>query len=307
MKLQLIRGRGTGAIVPLIAVLLASVTASAFAPRSYTSFGVTGQFSSGVDLVEVYATVTDQQGEPVKGLTVADFRLSEDGVPQSITTFAAGEFPLSVAVALDRSFSMGGGKAKRLASAKTAARSFIDALAPSDQVMVIAVGSETEVTVPLTTDHTAAVAAVDRLDAWGTTPLYDATLAALDAIQAGKGRRALVLLSDGTDRYSDTTAATLLEKARQRDVLIYPVAIAQTRPPVFAELAAATGGRSFFVPDPKDLPRTLTTIAHELRSQYLLGYAPSRGLWTHEEWHSIALTAKRPDVRIRAREGYVGR
>jgi Ca-activated chloride channel family protein len=268
---------------------------------------VSAQFSSSVDLVEVYATVTDLRGEPVKGLTAADFQVAEDGVPQTITTFAAGEFPLSVALAIDRSFSMGSGKTDRLTPAKSAAHAFVDALGPNDQVMVIAVGSDTEVAAPLSTDHAAALAALDRLDAWGTTPLYDATLAALDAIQAGKGRRALVLLSDGTDRYSETTAPLLLEKARQRDVLIYPIAIGSTRPPVFAELATATGGRSFFVPEPKNLTPTMTAVAHELRSQYLLGYAPARGVSPHEEWRSIAVSVKRPDVRVRAREGYVGR
>jgi Ca-activated chloride channel family protein len=268
---------------------------------------LSAQFTSSVNLVEVYATVTDARGEPVPGLTAADFRVSEDGTPQPITTFAAGEFPVSVAIAIDRSFSMGAGKTDRLAVAKSAARSFIGALRPNDQVMVLAVGSDTDVAAPLTTDHAAALAAIGRLDAWGTTPLYDATLAALEAIQPAKGRRALVLLSDGTDRYSETTAAALLEGARRRDVLVYPVAIGPTRPPVFAELATATGGRSFFVQDPRELARTLTAIAHELRSQYLLGYAPTRGVSAEPEWRSIELAVNRPDVRVRAREGYFGR
>ena len=69
---------------------------------------IAAQFASGVNLVEVYATVTDRMGEPVAGLTAADFRVAEDGTPQSITAFAAGEFPLAVAIGLDRSFSMGG-------------------------------------------------------------------------------------------------------------------------------------------------------------------------------------------------------
>jgi Ca-activated chloride channel family protein len=268
---------------------------------------LSAQFTSSVSLVEVYATVTDLRGEAVSGLTAADFRVTEDGTPQSITTFTAGEFPVSVAIAIDRSFSMGAGKTDRLAMAKSAARAFIGALRPDDQVMVVAVGSDTDVAAPLTTDHAAALAAIDRLDAWGTTPLYDATLAALDAIQPAKGRRALVLLSDGTDRYSDTTAALLLEEARRRDVLVYPVAIGSTRPPVFAELATATGGRSFFVQVPRELARMLTTIAHELRSQYLLGYAPTRGMSAEAQWRSIEVAVNRPDVRVRAREGYFGR
>src|SRR5438046_1901151 len=59
-------------------------------------------FPSAVSLVEVYATVTDALGQPIAGLTAADFHVSEDGVPQTISTFAFGEFPLSVVVALDR-------------------------------------------------------------------------------------------------------------------------------------------------------------------------------------------------------------
>jgi Ca-activated chloride channel homolog len=259
-----------------------------------------------VNLVEVYATVTDRLGEPVAGLTAADFSVVEDGAPQQITAFAAGEFPLAVAIGLDRSFSMAG-RGNRLGVAKSAARTFIGALRPADQVMVIAIGSDTEIVAPLSSDRAAALAAIDRLDAWGTTPLYDAALVALDAIQAAKGRRALVLLSDGTDRYSDTRAADLVEQARRRDVLIYPIALGAARPPLFAELAAATGGRSFHAPEPRELVTTMEMIARELRFQYLLGYVPARGVSPDAVWHAIDVTTNRPDLRVRAREGYFSR
>ena len=272
----------------------------AFEPAAY------GQFTSGVNLVEVYATVTDRQGEPVTGLTADDFRVAEDGFSQRITAFAAGEFPLAVAIGLDRSFSMGG-TGNRLAVAKSAARTFIGALRPEDQVMVVAIGSETDVAAPLSSDRAVLLGAIDRLDAWGTTALYDATRVALDAIQAGKGRRALVLLSDGTDRYSDTRAADLVERARRSDVLIYPIALGSARPPVFAELAAATGGRSFFVREPRELATVVTTIARELRFQYLLGYMPSREPSTEPSWHAITVTVSRPGAVVRARDGYAGR
>jgi Ca-activated chloride channel family protein len=259
-----------------------------------------------VNLVEVYATVTDRSGEPVTGLTAADFRILEDGTSQPIIAFAAGEFPLAVAIGLDRSFSMSGA-GNRLGVAKSAARTFIGALRPSDQVMVIAIGSDTEIVAPLSPDRAAALAAIDRLDAWGTTPLYDAALVALDAIQTARGRRALVLLSDGTDRYSDTRAADLVEQARRRDVLIYPVALGPARPPLFAELAAATGGRSFHAPEPRELVTTMGAIARELRFQYLLGYVPARSASPEAAWHAIEVTTNRPDVRVRARDGYFGR
>src|SRR5262245_9959053 len=168
--------------------------------------------------------------------------------------------------------------------------------------MVLAIGSDTEVAAPLSTDRGAARAAIDRLEAWGTTPLYDATRVALDKIQSAKGRRALVLLSDGTDRYSDTTATALVDEARRRDVLVYPIAIGPTRPPVFAELAAATGGRSFVAKEPRELSGIVTTIARELRFQYQLGYVPPPSAGS--SWHAIDVEVDRPGVRVRARDGY---
>ena len=284
------------AIVPLfLSAFLAGTAAEPYA-----------QFTSGVNLVEVYATVTDGRGEPIAGLTAADFRIAEDGATQTISAFAAGEFPLALAIGLDRSFSMGG-KDNRLGVAQSAARTLLGELRPDDQAMVVAIGGETAVVAPLSTDRAPAFAAIDRLDAWGTTPLYDATLGALEAIQPARGRRALVLLSDGTDRYSDATAADLVGRARSQDVLIYPVAVGSARPPVFAELAAATGGRSFFVRDPGALVRTMKAIAKELRFQYLLGYVPSRARADDPSWHTIEVRLARPDVRVRAREGYTGR
>jgi len=270
---------------------------------------VYAQFTTGVSLVEVYATVADARGEPVTDLKSADFHVRQDGAPQTITTFTAGEFPLAVAVGVDRSFSMAGkagSKADRLAAAKSAARAFVAALRKADQVMVVAIGSDTDVVAPLSTDHAAAIAAIDRLDAWGTTPLYDATLAAFDAIQSAKGRRALVLLSDGTDRYSETNAADLVDQARRRDVLVYPIAIGAVRPPVFAELATATGGRSFFAKDASELAGILTAIARELRFQYLLGYVPPM-VSDGGAWHAIEVDVNRPGVRVRARDGYFAR
>ena len=78
-----------------------------------------------------------------------------------------------------------------------------------------------------------------------------------------------------------------------------------TRPALFAELSSVTGGRSFHVRDLKALDATLTTIAAELREQYLLGYSPSRPFTAGgEEWRSITVRVKRPGVNVRARDGY---
>src|SRR5215203_6083922 len=90
----------------------------------------TPHFSSGVQLIEVYATVTDAAGGPVLGLGRDDFELWEDGRPQEISAFTSGEFPATVALGLDRSWSMAG---RPLRLAKEASQAFLRQLTPHDR------------------------------------------------------------------------------------------------------------------------------------------------------------------------------
>ena len=261
------------------------------------------QFTSGVNLVEVYASVTDAQGNPMKGLTQADFELRENGEAQTIANFTAGDFPLSAAVAIDRSFSVAGAK---LSLAKGAAQAFLAELRPADEAMIIAVGSEVEVVAALSTDRAAQRDAIARLDTFGTTGLHDAIIHAIDAVQPAKGRRALIVLSDGDDRYSQATATDVLDRARRADVMVFPIALGRTRPPLFAELATLTGGRSAHATDGNTLTETVRAIATELRWQYLLGYTPTRpAVPGSNDWRSITVTVKKPDAKVRARDGYL--
>jgi Ca-activated chloride channel homolog len=263
------------------------------------------QFVSNVNLVEVYASVTDERGEPVTGLQKDDFIVKEDNERQTVTTFAEGDFPLTAVVGLDRSFSMAG---QRLGLAKSAARVFLGELRQEDESAVLAIGSQVEAIAPLSTDRRAQFDALSGLDAFGTTGLYDAIIRAVDLTQPGKGRRALILLSDGNDRYSTATAADTLDRARRSDVMIYPIALGSSPSTLFAELATLTGGRSFHLRDPKQLNDTLRAIARELRQQYLLGYTPSRAIVSGSGgWRSISVMVNRPRVRVRARDGYMVR
>lgn len=260
------------------------------------------QFASGVNAVEVYAAVTDPAGAPVTGLTRDDFTVLEDGTPQRLTTFAEGDFPLSVAIAVDRSFSM---KGTELAGARAGALAFLSALRSEDQAMVLAVGSEVETVAPLSANRPEQEHAIETLQPWGTTGLYDAIIRGIDAIQGAKGRRALLLLSDGTDRYSHASASDALDRARRSDVMVYPFALGRTRPPMFAELAVLTGGRSFQPRDIKAITEATRAVAEELRHQYLLGYTPSRPPAAGEaQWRSITVRVDRADARVRARDGY---
>ena len=286
-------------VVPILIAVAAAAGASAAQDQEQLP-----RFSSSTQLVEVYATVTDAQGGAVTGLRQSDFEVLEEGVAQEVTTFAAGEFPLTVALGVDRSFSM----AKSLQLAKQASQTFLRELRPSDRSMVVAISSEAEVVAPLSSDRAAQLRAIDGLDAWGTTALHDAIVATLDRLEPEPGRQAIVVFSDGADRYSMHSAAQVMERARRSTALIYPIAFGRTRPPLLAELAVLTGGRSFLLRDARELEKTLATIAHELRYQYLLGYTPATPFQRGErEWRSIKVTVKgaRPGLRVRARDGYM--
>lgn len=265
----------------------------------------TWQFSTSVDLVEVYATVTDDKGRLVDGLTKDDFVVYEEGTRQGVTAFAAGDVPLSVALALDRSFSMQG---ERLRTAKSAAHVFVGQLRPEDQAMLIGFGSVVETLVPLSRDRVALHEAIRGLSVFGSTALHDAVITALDEVQRGQGRRALVILSDADDRYSKTSAAQVVATARASDVLVYPVAFGNRPTPLFDDVAAVTGGRSFRVPRLSRLTPVFQEVARELRHHYLLGYVPARPEPGGEaRYRTIRVEVKRPGVTVRARAGYVGR
>lgn len=301
MALPFVYGKGfdstTFRRLPVTAALVAALL-GALAARP------AGQFSSGVNLVEVYAAVLDQSGNPVTGLSRNDFTVLEDGRAQALSAFAEGDFPLSVALGIDRSFSL----ATQLATEVSATRTFLGELRPQDQSMIVAIGSEVEVLSPLSIDREAQFRALTALKPWGTTGLYDAIIQSIDAIQAAKGRRALVLLSDGNDRYSTATAGEALDRARRSDVMVYPIATGRTRPSLFAELASLTGGRSFQPRDPGELNTIMRSVANELRHQYLLGYTPARPIVAGEEqWRTIAVRVNRPNVTVRARDGYLAK
>jgi Ca-activated chloride channel family protein len=254
--------------------------------------------------VEVYASVTDARGEPVTNLTRDDFVVREDGEAQAISAFAVGEFPLTVALGVDRSWSMAG---EKLRLAKQASAAFLRELRPGDRSMVLAISSTADVIAPLDADRASQLRAISALDPWSTTALRDALVVALDRLEPEPGRQALIVFSDGVDRYSDASASDVLTRARRSNALIYPIAFGRTRPPLLAELAVLTGGRSFLLPDATDLQRTLSQIARELRHQYLIGYVPARAETPGEpEWRSISVSVKNQPagVRVRARDGY---
>ena len=212
-------------IVPRMIRRIIAVAGIVLLGLAWANTGLFAQFSSGVQLIEVYATVTDANGESVMALRQSDFRVFENDRPQEISAFAAGEFPLTVALGVDRSFSMAG---EPLRLAKLASQTFLKQLKPGDRSMIVAIGNNAEVIAPLSTDRAAQSQAIAALDAWSTTSLNDAVIVALDRLEPEKGRQALELSSRQADEalrearsrateilaLADKRAAELVEQAK---------------------------------------------------------------------------------------------
>ncbi len=265
--------------------------------------GRTQQFSARTELVEVYATVTDARGRFVTDLARGEFVVLEDGVPQTIDAFADGEQPVSIALAVDRSWSMADG---RLEAARRAGGALLQDLADHDRAMLVAIGSDVEVPVALTGDRGAVDVALQALDPWGSTALHDAIVTAFDAIEPAPGRRALVLISDGLERGSRRSEEDVLARVRASDVLAYPVVLQRRVSPLLERLAATTGGQAMRVKRLDDLPSVLRRIGADLRYQYLLGYQPLRPSQPGE-YRRIEVRVTRPRHVVRARAGYLAR
>ena len=183
-------------------------------------------------LVSVAAIVTDSTGRPLAGLRPENFRLIEDGQPQSIANFGTTETPFEIALLLDTS----GSTRDDVALIRSAANSFIEALRPGDRVGVVAFnqaqgGSQpiaaVEVLSPLTDDREQLRAAIDNLGASQGTPYYVALERVADNIfrdppqDEVRGRRAVVALTDGVDSSSNSDFATAKMKLVRAGIATY--------------------------------------------------------------------------------------
>ena len=225
-----------------------------------------------VDLVELYTTVLDRQGRPVtEGLGPQDFTVTEDGTRQQIVRFErVTDLPIHAAVAIDVSGSM----EEALPKAQEAALRFLQGtVKPRDRAAVITFNDHPTLAVRFTRDLGALAAGLAGLKAERGTALYDSLIFSFYNFNGLRGRRALLLLSDGKDEGSRFTWEETLEFARRAGVTVYVVGLGEeVEKKKLARLAEETGGRAFFPKDAAELPAIYAAIEEELRSQILIAY-----------------------------------
>ncbi|HEV3216621.1 MAG TPA: VWA domain-containing protein [Vicinamibacterales bacterium] len=182
------------------------------------------KFKSGVELINVTATVIDKTGRFVPGLRQEDFALYENNVRQEISHFSNERVPVSLGIVLDTSGSMAG---EKLTNALSAIDRFLGSLLdPTDEIFIYRLATYPELLQDWTTDRQKLSRAVHRMNAGGATAMYDTLAEAVPMAQTGQNRKkAVVLISDGNDTNSDTTLAALKQLIRQTEVLVYAIGI----------------------------------------------------------------------------------
>jgi len=286
------------------------------------------QFSTGVRVVNVFATVRDRQGKLVNNLTREDFELAEDGRKQSIRYFSArSDVPLTLGLLFDIS----GSQRSVIPEQRRAATAFLrqvlrDAV---DQAFLVGFHQRIQILEGLTGERARLEAGLDRLDvprdrsgeilpeAQGTA-LYDALEAGAQILARQAGRKAIVVLSDGVDTASTTRMNNALEAAQRADVLIYPIRFYDQK--VFAfdvpseasdhlregkkaleRMARETGGGFFEVSGAATLAANFSRLEEELRNQYSLGYTPVSSGGSYKK---LRVTVKPRGLSVQARDGY---
>jgi VWFA-related protein len=227
--------------------------------------------------VAIFTTIL-KDGKPVTGLGAGDFKVSEDEVEQSPLTVEAQLPPLSVVVTVDVSGSM----SKRMDAMKNAAADFVGRLGEKDAAQLVSFQRKITTLTPMTTDKQGIVQAIDGLVARGDTALYDGLFTSLDLVAEHKGRKAVVLLSDGVDDdgtgkpLSKSTIQQALEHAAEINVPVFVIGLGtELDETVLKQIAGETGGRYLPAPEASQLAEVYDSIGSQLSGQYAIRYTSS--------------------------------
>lgn len=182
------------------------------------------RFTSGVELVNVTATVTGRDGRFLSGLTKDDFTVYDNGAPQEITHFSSERVPVSLGIVMDASGSMADDK---MQSARAAISRFVtDLLGPDDEIFFMHFNEQALLGQDWTQDRRAIARAVARVNPLGGTALYDAIADALPIAATGRhSKKAVLVISDGNDSDSMIQVSELRQAIRESEVLVYALGI----------------------------------------------------------------------------------
>lgn len=296
----------------LLGVLLVSCTAlHADTPQPAPStFEEQGTISVVTELVVLPVRVTGPNGDFVSGLTQDQFRVYENGRQQPITLFRQEDTPVTVGLVVDHSRSMG----PNLPNVAAAVTAFAKSSNPEDEMFVVDFGDTVSLELaggkPFTSNPQELAQAVSAVSARGMTRLYDAVAEGLNHLQIGRSdKKALIIVSDGGDNASRRKFAEVLELAQRSQAVIYAIVLLdaheEENPVVLRRLCKETGGLAFFPATDQSVSEISAIIAHDLREQYTIGFAPEKKEdGSFRKVHVEVKAHRQGKLQVRTRSGY---
>ena len=238
-----------------------------------------------VKLVNVFVTVTDEHGAPVAGLKKENFALSEDDKPQNIAVFdKESALPLSIVLDVDTSLSTRKDLPLELSSARRFAHTI---LRPVDALSLYSFSEIVSEVVPFTSDLKTIDRGLDRVHPGSATALYDAVYLGAQALETRKGRKVLVVITDGGDTVSQVDYKEAVRSAQEAEAIVYSIIVVPIEASAgrdtggehaLIQISEDTGGKYFYAAGVPQLDDAFRKISDELRTQYLLAYYPSQRL-----------------------------
>ncbi len=275
-------------------------------------------FKVSVKLVNVFTTVTNGGGAPVSTLKQEDFQVFEDGKLQKIAVFhRESELPLSIVVAVDTSLSTRGDQKLELESARRFAHAI---LRPIDGLSLFQFSEIVDQVTPFTADVRVIDRGINHIRPGAATALYDTLYLGSEALQQRRGRKVMVVITDGGDTVSQISYQQAVRAAQEAEVILYSIIIVPIENSAgrdiggehaLIQLSRDTGGKHFYASGLAQLDAAFQQISDELRTQYLIAYYPSTRL-SDSDFRRIDIkidpaTKDYPDpagLQVRHRTGY---
>lgn len=281
-------------------------------------------FRSGVELVRIPLSLSrgPEASISMDGLTDAHFSVFEDGVPQAVSLFERHSVPIRLCILLDISHSMLNTGVARLSTG--AYGHIVNLLGPADALSVVTFAMSSSVALPWTAADRAARLPL-QLRSQGGTAIIDAVRRALRQIdKATPGRPLILVITDGGENASDSPLSEIVETRIQSEAEIYAFRIAglpSVTPPsvtqgrargqgpalqtvdVLPQLVSDSGGLIYDIATDTDVPAVSKRFVDEIRSQFTLGYTPTRPF--DGRYRRIKVEMKVPGYTIRHRNGYL--
>ncbi len=259
-------------------------------------------------IVVLNAAITDRSGDPVAGIKQNQFHIFEDGAEQEISLFQSQEAPFTAVILLDTSGSM----EPRISLARSAAIKFLEGLRNEDTAAIFTFDSKVNLLQDFSSSNDVSEKIFD-IRANGMTVLNDAVRHAAGLLAArSENRKAIIVLSDGEDTNSKSTAEKALRAALAAGAVIFAVDMsgvdtgAKQRTQnqgVLKNFAEKTGGSFVAASGGAGMRQAFTKIVNELSTQYTIGYQPANTK-RDGKWRAIEVRISRPNLTIRTRRGY---